>query len=196
LQQGDFPPRLFSGRRETAAGRTIPARCRPLAAGFFPGVNSPVFLTLAKGKLAGGEAPEDPVNFSATVRENGPISVVYVTGSLTSFEVAGLRSTISGLVKQGRRKIVLNLDGLRYLDSSGIGELVRNYMTVIKSGGEMKVVGLKSKVEEIFKVTQLHQIFEEFRDEAHALESFPENRKIAAPPAREPENQAEKERSS
>jgi hypothetical protein len=67
---------------------------------------------------------------------------------------------------------------------------------VIKSGGEMKVVGLKSKVEEIFKVTQLHQIFEEFRDEAHALESFPENRKIAAPPAREPENQAEKERSS
>ncbi len=116
------------------------------------------------------------VNFSATIRENGPISVVHVTGSLTSFEVGALRTTIAGLLKQGRKKIVLNLEGLRYLDSSGIGELVRNYMTVIKSGGEMKVVGIKSKVEEIFKITQMHQIFEEFRDEAQALESFPENR--------------------
>ena len=123
------------------------------------------------------------MNFSATIRENGPISLVYVTGSLTSFEIGGLRSTITGLLKQGRRKIVLNLDGLRYLDSSGIGELVRNYMSVIKSGGEMKVVGLKPKVEEIFKVTQLHQIFQEFQDEAEALESFPENRKTPPPVA-------------
>ena len=123
------------------------------------------------------------MNFSATIRENGQISIVHISGSLTSFEVQGLRSTISGLLKQGRKKIVLNLDGLRYLDSSGIGELVRNYMTVIKSGGEMKVVGLKPKVEEIFKVTQLHQIFQEFQDEAEALESFPENRKNTSPPA-------------
>jgi anti-sigma B factor antagonist len=130
------------------------------------------------------------VNFSATIRESGPISVVYVTGSLTSFEVGGLRSTIVALVKQGRKKIVLNLDGLLYLDSSGIGELVRNYMTVIKSGGEMKVVGLKPKVQQIFEVTQLHQIFEEFRDEAEALESFPENRKRTGSPASEPKNQA------
>jgi anti-anti-sigma regulatory factor len=62
-------------------------------------------------------------------------------------------------------------------------------MTVIKSGGEMKVVGLKPKVEEIFKVTQLHQIFQEFRDETEAMESFPENRKIIEPPVPEPKNQ-------
>ena len=130
------------------------------------------------------------MNFSATIRESGPISVVYVTGSLTSFEVGGLRTTIAALVKQGRKKIVLNLDGLLYLDSSGIGELVRNYMTVIKSGGEMKVVGLKPKVQQIFEVTQLHQIFEEFRDETEALESFPENRKGTGSPASEPKNQA------
>ena len=130
------------------------------------------------------------MNFSATIRESGPISVVYVTGSLTSFEVGGLRTTIAALVKQGRKKIVLNLDGLLYLDSSGIGELVRNYMTVIKSGGEMKVVGLKPKVQQIFEVTQLHQIFEEFRDETEALESFPENRKGTGSPAPEPKNQS------
>jgi len=124
------------------------------------------------------------VNFSATIKESGQVSLVHVTGSLTSFEVTGLRTTITSLLQQGRRKIVLNLDGLRYLDSSGIGELVRNYMTVIKAGGEMKVVGLKPKVEEIFKVTQLHQIFQEFQDEKEALESFPENRKqVPEPPA-------------
>ena len=117
------------------------------------------------------------MNFSATIKESGQVSLVHVTGSLTSFEVTGLRTTITSLLRQGRRKIILNLDGLRYLDSSGIGELVRNYMTVIKAGGEMKVVGLKPKVEEIFKVTQLHQIFQEFQDEKEALASFPENRK-------------------
>jgi anti-anti-sigma factor len=142
----------------------------------------PLFiLRLQQVKSLGESAQGAQVNFSATIRENGAISLVDVTGSLTSFEVEGLRSTISALIKQGRKKIVLNLGGLRYLDSSGIGELVRNYMSVIKSGGEMKVVGLKPKVEEIFKVTQLHQIFQEFQDEAAALESFPENRKTAPP---------------
>jgi anti-sigma B factor antagonist len=141
---------------------------------------TPLFHSLtATGKLFAKYAKGADVNFSATIRENGAISIVSVAGSLTSFEVGGLRTTITGLVKQGRKKIVLNLEGLRYLDSSGIGELVRNYMTVIKSGGEMKVVGLKPKVEEIFKVTQLHQIFQEFQDEAEALQSFPENRKTA-----------------
>jgi anti-anti-sigma regulatory factor len=54
----------------------------------------------------------------------------------------------------------------------------------------MKVVGLKPKVQQIFEVTQLHQIFEEFRDETEALESFPENRKGTGSPASEPKNQS------
>ncbi len=79
---------------------------------------------------------------------------------------------IQGLLKQGQTNMVLNLTGLEYLDSSGVGELVRNYMSVVKKGGAMKVVGLAPKVEEILKVTQLYQVFPEFPDEASALESF------------------------
>ena len=79
---------------------------------------------------------------------------------------------IYGLLDKGQTNIVLNLTGLEYLDSSGIGELVRNYMSVIKKGGAMKVVGLAPKVEEILKVTQLYHVFPEFPDEASALESF------------------------
>jgi anti-sigma B factor antagonist len=97
---------------------------------------------------------------------------VEVTGRLTSFEAKAFREMIFDELKQGHTNIVLNLTGLNYLDSSGIGELVRNYMSVVKKGGAMKVVGLAPKVEEILKVTQLYQVFPEFPDEASALQSF------------------------
>ncbi|HKN25131.1 MAG TPA: STAS domain-containing protein [Candidatus Acidoferrum sp.] len=112
------------------------------------------------------------MNFSVSVRQAEDVSLVDVIGRLTSFESKAFRLMIQGLLKQGQTNIVLNLTGLEYLDSSGIGELVRNYMTVVKRGGAMKVVGLAPKVEEILRVTQLYQVFPEFPDEASALESF------------------------
>jgi anti-sigma B factor antagonist len=115
------------------------------------------------------------VNFSATIRQVGQVSVVEVSGKLTSFESGALRGSIAKLLKEGRKQILLNLRGLTYLDSSGIGELVQTYMSVIRGGGEMKVVGLSDKVEEILKITQLYQVFQEFQDEQAALRSFPDN---------------------
>jgi anti-sigma B factor antagonist len=97
-----------------------------------------------------------------------------VRGRLTSFESGALREVVNRLLKQGHNNIVLNLTALEYLDSSGIGELVRNYVSVVKKGGAMKVVGLAPKIEEILKVTQLYQVFPEFPDEVSALESFPQ----------------------
>ena len=117
------------------------------------------------------------VNFSATIRQVGQVSIVDVAGKLTSFESGALRNSIAQLLKQGRTHILLNLNGVDYLDSSGIGDLVQTYMTVIKRGGEMKVVGLTDKVEEILKITKLYQVFQEFQDEHSALESFPGNSK-------------------
>jgi anti-sigma B factor antagonist len=113
------------------------------------------------------------VNFSATIRQVGQVSVVEVSGKLTSLESGALSNSIAQLLKDGRKQILLNLKGLTYLDSSGIGDLVRTYMSVIKRGGEMKVVGLTDKVEEILKITQLYQVFQEFQDERSALQSFP-----------------------
>jgi anti-sigma B factor antagonist len=117
------------------------------------------------------------VNFSAKIRQVGEVSVVEVAGKLTSFESGALRNSIAQLLKEGRKLILLNLSGLVYLDSSGIGDLVHTYMSVIKRGGEMKVVGLSDKVEEILKITQLYQVFQEFQDERTALQSFPVNGK-------------------
>ena len=115
------------------------------------------------------------MNFSAKIRQVGEISVVEVTGKLTSFESGALRSSIAQLLEEGRKLILLNLSGLVYLDSSGIGDLVHAYMSVIKRGGEMKVVGLTDKVEEVLKIAQLYQVFQEFQDERSALQSFPGN---------------------
>ena len=116
-----------------------------------------------------------PTNFSVTIRQAGAISLLDVSGRLTSFETGALRDAISLLLKQGRKNIVLNLGALQYLDSSGIGELARIYVSVVKASGQMKVVGLSPKVEEILKVTQLYQVFPEFPSEEAALRSFPES---------------------
>jgi anti-sigma B factor antagonist len=112
--------------------------------------------------------------FNVKTRNAGEVSLVEVSGRLTSFEGQAFREAIQQLLRNGHTNIVLNLTALDYLDSSGIGELVRNYLAVVKKGGAMKVVGLAPKVEEILKVTQLYQVFPEFPDEASALDSFPE----------------------
>jgi anti-sigma B factor antagonist len=117
----------------------------------------------------------NPTSFSVTIRQVGPVSLLDVSGRLTSFEVGALRDSISRLLKQGRKNIVLNLSGLQYLDSSGIGELARIYVTVVKQSGQLKAVGLSPKVEEILKITKLYHVFPEFPSEEAALESFPES---------------------
>ena len=120
------------------------------------------------------------MSFSVNVRQTDGIALVELTGRLTSFEGKAFRDMIFSLVKNGQTNIVLNLSSLDYLDSSGIGELVRNYMTVVKKGGAIKVVGLAPRVEEILKITQLYQVFPEFPDEASALESFPSVQRSSA----------------
>ena len=126
------------------------------------------------------------MNFSATIRCSGGISIVDLTGHLTSFANGALREALADLLRQGRRQILLNASRLQYLDSSGVGELVHCYLSVIKLGGEMKVIGLTDKIEEIFKITKLYRIFPEFNDEQAALQSFPYNQEKNSSSVMEP----------
>ena len=125
------------------------------------------------------------MKFIVNIKQADAVSLVEVSGRLTSFEASAFRDAILGLLKHGKNNIVLNLSGLDYLDSSGIGELVRNYLTVVKKGGAMRVVGLASKVEEILRITQLYQVFPEYPDEASALKSFPETPRSGHPEVRQ-----------
>lgn len=113
------------------------------------------------------------VSFSVIIRQQENVSLVSVSGHLTFFEVGALRDAIRQLLQEKRSNILLNLSGLIYLDSSGIGELARIYVAVVKQGGTMKVVGLTAKVEEVLKIARLSQVLQEFPDEQSALRSFP-----------------------
>jgi anti-sigma B factor antagonist len=115
------------------------------------------------------------VNFSVKIRQQDNVALIDVAGHLTVFEVGALRDAIQLLLREQRNNILLNLSQLRYLDSSGIGELARIYVAVVKKGGSMKVVGLSAKVEEVLKITHLSQVFQEFPDEQSALHSFGAN---------------------
>ena len=114
--------------------------------------------------------------FTISIRKKGAVSLLDVAGRLTSFEIDALHEAVSQLLKEGRKNIVLNLGALGYLDSSGIGELARSYVAVVKKGGAMKVVGLSAKVEEVLKITQLFRVFPEFPSEEEGVDSFPESR--------------------
>lgn len=112
------------------------------------------------------------VDFSVKIRQIDHVVLVEVAGHLTFFEVSALRDSVHRLLQEKRNNILLNLSGLTYLDSSGIGELARMYVTVVKQGGSMKVVGLTPRVEEVLKITRLSQVFQEYPDEQTALRSF------------------------
>ena len=82
------------------------------------------------------------VNFSVKIRQQDHVALIDVSGFLTFLEVRALRDSVQSLLREKRNNILLNLSELKYLDSSGIAELARIYVAVVKQGGAMKVVGL------------------------------------------------------
>ncbi len=109
----------------------------------------------------------------ANVRTEGDISVIDVSGKITigAGDVV-LRETIEGLLKDGQKKILLNLARVPYMDSAGIGELVACYKRSREKGGELKLLNPSGKVYDLLQLTKLEDIFETFRDEDEALKSF------------------------
>ena len=83
-----------------------------------------------------------------------------------------LRSAIRNLVARGNTKLLLNLAGVRYIDSSGIGELIANYTTVGRSGGQLKLLNLTEKVQDLLVITKLLTVFDVYDDESEALSRF------------------------
>lgn len=83
-----------------------------------------------------------------------------------------LKDKIHSLVNQGYKQIIVNLAGIRYLDSSGLGHLVAAYATVHNAGGALKLTNLATKLETLMTMTKLLTIFEAYESEAEAVASF------------------------
>ena len=108
-----------------------------------------------------------------TTRKFGPVVVVDPVGKLTlSDSRTQLRDLIHVLSHTGHKKFLLNLAGVDYIDSDGMGELVRCYSAVRQRGGEMKLAQLNQRVADLLRITRLNTLFEIYSEEQDALRTF------------------------
>jgi len=113
------------------------------------------------------------VELKVHTREVEDVTMVDVSGRIIlGDETSTLRKTIRDLVSNGKKKIVLNLAEVSYIDSSGVGELVASYTAVRNAGGELKLLNLTKKVHDLLQVTKLYTIFDIKDNEFMAVKSF------------------------
>jgi anti-sigma B factor antagonist len=106
-------------------------------------------------------------------RQAGDVTILDLNGSVRMGEGAvALRNAIRSLVDQGKKKILLNLAAVKNIDSSGIGELIANYTTISRDGGQLKLLNLTEKIQNLLVITKLLTVFDSYDTEAEALNSF------------------------
>src|SRR5579872_6927460 len=113
------------------------------------------------------------MSFKATSRDVGDVTVIDMDGRVTLGEGSSLlRDLIQENLNKGRRKILLNLAGIVYIDSTGLGELVSGYRLIKSEGGELKLLNLNKKVSDLLQITKLYAVFDIHNQESRAIASF------------------------
>ena len=106
-------------------------------------------------------------------RQAGDVTVLDMDGKITIGEGSvALRSAIRRLLEESKKKVLLNLAGVSYIDSSGIGELVSSYTAINKDGGQLKLLNLTQKTLELLTITKLLTVFDVYESEPEALDGF------------------------
>jgi anti-sigma B factor antagonist len=106
-------------------------------------------------------------------RTNGEVVLLDLKGKMTLGEGDELlKDKVNSLVNQGWKKIVLNLADVPYIDSAGLGEIVRTYTTVNRQGGSLKLLNLTKRITDLLSITKLLTVFETFDSEKDAIRSF------------------------
>ena len=113
------------------------------------------------------------MSFKATSRDVGDVTVIDMDGRITLGEGSSLlRDLVRENLGKGHRKILLNLAGIVYIDSTGLGELVSGYRLIKSEGGELKLLNLNKKVTDLLQITKLYTVFDIHTQEAEAVASF------------------------
>ena len=112
-------------------------------------------------------------------RAVGDVLILDVKGRITLGEGDELlKDKVNSLLNQGYKKIVLNLAEVPYIDSAGLGEIVRTYTTVSRQGGQMKLLNLTKRITDLLSITKLLTVFETYDNEADAVRSFSSSAKV------------------
>jgi anti-sigma B factor antagonist len=108
-----------------------------------------------------------------TERKNNDIVLLDIDGKILLGEGdVQLRESVHKVLQSGAKRIVLNLANVPYIDSAGLGEIVRCYTTVRREGGELKLLNLTTRIRDLLTITKLMSVFESFDSEEKALASF------------------------
>jgi anti-sigma B factor antagonist len=83
-----------------------------------------------------------------------------------------LKKEIDSLIQKDQKKLLLNLEGVPYIDSAGLGEIVRTYTTVSRQGGKLKLLNLTKRIQDLLAITKLLTVFETYESEPDAVKSF------------------------
>ena len=106
-------------------------------------------------------------------RQAGDVTILDLSGKITIGEGSvQLREAVRKLLDEGKKKILLNLGDVSYVDSSGIGELVSSYTTTGNQSGQLKLLNLTKKIQDLLMITKLLTVFQTYDNEADAVASF------------------------
>ena len=106
-------------------------------------------------------------------RAVGEVTILDLKGKITLNEGDEvLKDKINSLIMQGKKKILLNLADVPYIDSAGLGEIVRTYTTVSRQGGKLKLLNLTKRIQDLLAITKLLTVFETYDTEQDAIGSF------------------------
>ena len=106
-------------------------------------------------------------------RPTDGVMILDLKGKLTICEdVELVKDKINSLIQQGEKKLLLNLAEVPYVDSAGLGEIVRTYTTVNRQGGSLKLLHLTKRIEDLLAITKLLTVFDTFDSEQDAISSF------------------------
>jgi anti-sigma B factor antagonist len=100
------------------------------------------------------------------------VDILSLKGRLTVGEASAVREKVSSVLAGGQSKVILNLEHVDYIDSTGLGALVICFTSLKKAGGALKLVNPNKRNVELLLLTKLHTIFEVFADEQDAVNSF------------------------
>jgi len=124
------------------------------------------------------------INLYIDQRPSADITILDLKGRLrVGGNALALHRSIRSLVLEKKTLIILNLAGVNFIDSCGLGELVASQVSVENKGGEIKLIGLTNQLRELLKATRLLAVFDTYEDELEAIQSFADRGSSVEKPA-------------
>jgi anti-anti-sigma factor len=113
------------------------------------------------------------INLYIDQRHSADVTILDLKGRLrVGGNAVALHRSIRSLVLEKKTQIILNLAGVTFIDSCGLGELVASQVSIENKGGEIKLIGLTDQLRELLRATRLLAVFDTYANEAEAIQSF------------------------